>query len=69
MKNKFVADGCWRFLSGKKSATTESIEKKYAEELAAASPDEKGQIRERMAEEYRRLSKNAGHKPSPGTLW
>jgi hypothetical protein len=68
MKNKFVADGLRRFLHCKKSATPDAIEKKYAEELANASPDEKSQIRERMVEEYRRLSKNIGHQPSPGTV-
>jgi hypothetical protein len=69
MKNKFVADGYRRFLCGKKTATSGSIEKKYAAELAQAGPVEKIQIRERMVEEYRRLSKNEGHQPSPATLW
>jgi hypothetical protein len=69
MENKFIADGCQRFLRGKKAVTIESIEKKFTEKLSTANPDEKGQIREQMEEEYRRLSKNAGHKPSPGTLW
>jgi hypothetical protein len=69
MQNKFVADGFRRFLHGKKTVSMKSIQKKYAKELAAASPAQKTQIRERMAEEYRRLSKNEDHKPSPGTLW
>ena len=69
MKNKFVADGFRRFLRGKKAVTSESIEKKYAVELAKASPVKKNQIRERMAGEFLQLSKNEGHKPSPGTLW
>jgi hypothetical protein len=69
MKNKFVADGFRRFLRGKETVTSESIEKKYAKELAAASPAQKAQIRERMVEEYSRRSKIENHKPSPGTLW
>jgi hypothetical protein len=69
MKNKFIADGRWRFLRAKKIAASESIEKKYAAELAGAKPAEKIQIRERMVEEYRRLLKNEGHKPSPAALW
>jgi hypothetical protein len=44
MKNKFVADGYRRFLRGKKSGTSESIEKKYAAELAKASPVEKNKF-------------------------
>jgi hypothetical protein len=69
MENKFVANGYQRFMRGKKAVTSESIEKKYAAEFAEASPVEKKQIRERMAEEFLRLSKNEGHKPSAGTLW
>ena len=69
MKNEFVANGYRRFVRGKKAVTSESIEKKYAAELAKASPVEKNQIRERMTEEFLRLSKNEGHKPSAGTLW
>jgi len=67
-KNKFVADGPLRFLRGQQALSSESIEKKYAKELANASPAEKLQIRERMNREF--LSqKNREHKPSPGTLW
>ena len=69
MKNKFVADGPFRFLRGKKAALSESVEKKYAAELANAIPQQKLQIRERMAEECLRREKLEGHKPSPGTLW
>jgi hypothetical protein len=69
MKNKFVADGYRRFLRGKKSVASVSIEKKFAAEPAKASPVEKNQIRERMMEEFLRLSKNEGHKPSVGILW
>jgi hypothetical protein len=69
MKNKFVADGQFRFLRGRKAATSESIEKKYAAELATAGPDEKRKIRERMVEEFLRREKTLNHKPSAGTLW
>jgi len=66
MKNKFVADGFQRFLHGKKTVTSESIEKKYAKELAVASQPQKAQIREQMAQDFLRQQ---NHKPSPGTLW
>jgi hypothetical protein len=66
MKNKFVADGFRRFLRGKKAVASESIEKKYAKELAAASPAQKAQIPEQMAQG---LLRQQNHKPSPGTLW
>jgi hypothetical protein len=66
MKNKFVADGFRRFLHGKKTVASESIEKKFAKELAAASPAQKAQIREQMAREF---LQQQNHKPSPGTLW
>ena len=69
MKNKFVADGFHRFMRGKKAALSESVEKKYATELAKADPQQKRQIRERIVEEYLRRGKIEGHKPSPGTLW
>ena len=69
MKNKFVADGYQRFLHGKKVGTSESIEKKYAAELAKAGPAEKMQIQERMAAEFLRREKMEAHKPSPATLW
>jgi hypothetical protein len=69
MKNKFVADGPFRFLRGKKAALSESIEKKYAAELANADPQQRLQIRKRVVEECLRREKIEGHKPSPGTLW
>jgi hypothetical protein len=69
MKNKFVADGFHRFLRGKRAAGSESIEKKYAAELAKADPQQRLQIRERMVGECLRRGKIEGHKPSPGTLW
>jgi hypothetical protein len=63
-----VADGPRRFLRGKRALSFESIEKKYAQELADASPAEKPQIRGRMIREFLN-QKNREHKPSPGTLW
>ena len=69
MKNNFVADGLTRFLRGKKDAQFESIEKKYAAELANAGPDEKEKIRERMAKESLQRKKALNHKPSAATLW
>jgi hypothetical protein len=69
MKNKVVEDGYFRFLQGRKAATSESIEKKYAARLANAGPDEKRKIRERMVEEFLQREKTRNHKPSAGTLW
>jgi hypothetical protein len=69
MKNKFVVDGYRRFMRGKKAALSESVEKKYAAELANADPQQRLQVRKRMVEEYLRRGKIEGHQPSPGTLW
>ena len=69
MKNKFVADGYRRFLQGRRAMTSESIEGKYAAELAKATPGEKGKIHERMVEEFLRREKALNHKPSAATLW
>jgi hypothetical protein len=69
MKNKFVADGPFRFLRGKRLAAPGAIAKKYAAEAATASPAEKTRIQERMAAEILRREKTAGHQPSPATLW
>jgi hypothetical protein len=69
MKSKFVADGYRRFLRGKKAVTSESIEAKYAVELAKAGSAEKILICERMVGEYSRRITTENHKPSPGTLW
>jgi hypothetical protein len=66
MENNFVADGHRRFLRGRKALSPEAMEKKYVEELAAASPAQKAQIRERMAQN---LSRQQNHKPSPAALW
>jgi hypothetical protein len=69
MKNKVVADGYRRFLQGKKTIASASIEKKRAAELANAGPDEKEKIRERMAKESLQREKALNHKPSAATLW
>ena len=69
MKNKFIADGCHRFLQGKKTMASESIEKKHAAELANANPVEKERIREHLEEEFLRREKALKHKPSWATLW
>ena len=69
MKNKFVADGSQRLWLGKKALASESVENKYAVELAKAGPDEKEKIRERMAEENLWRQKALNHKPSAATLW
>jgi hypothetical protein len=42
------------------------MEKKHAGELAAASPAQKAQIREQMAQN---LSRQQNHQPSPAALW
>ena len=72
MENGFVSDGFDRFKYGQKEMTPkamakkrEAIEKKYKQLIAAARPDEKEQICERM---LRELS-NLNHEPSAGTLW
>ncbi|HUZ06778.1 MAG TPA: hypothetical protein VMV89_04750 [Candidatus Paceibacterota bacterium] len=66
MKNGFVAEGRRRFLRGKKTASMETIQEKYAKELAAASPAQKAQIREQITLDFLHQQ---NHKPSPGTLW
>lgn len=66
MKNG-IATGGWRRLKrGQKELSMESLEKKYAKELAAAGPQQKHEIHARMAEE---LLKQKNHKPSAGALW
>jgi hypothetical protein len=66
MKNQIVADGYQRFLRGQKALSSESLEAKYAKQLAVASPAEKTQLRQQMAEE---LLRKKSYKPSPQTLW
>jgi hypothetical protein len=69
MKNEFVADGYRRFSRGRKSRTAESIQKKYAEALAGASPVQKLKIHAQIMKEKWRGAKAESHKPSPGALW
>ena len=56
-------------MRAKRAAAAESIEKKYAAELANAKPVESAKIRERMAAEILRREKALNHKPSAATLW
>jgi len=66
MKNKFVADGPFRFLRGKKAVTLEAIEKKYAKELATAELHQKETIYQQIAKEFPR---HKNHEPSSAILW
>jgi hypothetical protein len=70
MRNKFVADGCHRFMRAKKNvASPESIAMKYAAELACARSDQQAEIRGRRERELLRRQKTASHQPSAGTFW
>jgi hypothetical protein len=66
VKNQIVADGPLRFARGQKALSAETLEAKYAKQLAAASPAEKTQLRQQMAEE---LLRKKSYMPSPQTLW
>lgn len=66
MENGIVEDGFERLQCGQKELTLESLEKKYAKELAAAEPHEKELIYQHMQNE---LLRQKNHKPSPYTLW
>jgi hypothetical protein len=66
MKNGIADHGLKRLQKGQKELTLESIQKKYAKELAEAQPQKKAEIYQRILDEYDR-QKN--HKPSAGTLW
>jgi hypothetical protein len=66
MKNRIVDGGYGRLRKGQKKLTLAFFEKKYAKELAAAGPLQKGEIYQRILDEYDR-QKN--HKPSAGALW
>ena len=68
MKNQVVADGYRRVLRGKQEAWSESVEEKYAAELANVNPRHTLLNRRRMVDEYPRRGKIEGHKPSAGTL-
>jgi len=69
MKNQIIADGHRRFLRGKKALLSESVEERYAVELAKADPHQRLLIRRRMVEEYLYRKKIEDHKPSAATLW
>lgn len=69
MKNHIAVGGLGRLLEGQRALQSESIEKKYAAELAKAGPDEKKEIYEHMAEEALGRHKMLNHQPSAGTLW
>ena len=66
MKDGIAEGGLGRLQHGQKELSMESIEKKYAKEIAAAEPHEKERIYQRMAEE---LARQRNHKPSAATLW
>jgi hypothetical protein len=66
MKNGIAEGGLERLRRGQKELSMESLEKKYAKELAAAEPHQKEKIYQRMAEEFTR-QKN--HKASIMTVW
>jgi len=69
LRNHIAADGEWRLWLGQKAMTSESIEKKYAKQLAKASPAEKKEIYQRMSDEIEKRRKMADHQPSAKTLW
>ena len=69
LKPQIVADGGLRLWRGQKAIASESIEKKYALELAKAGPDEKKEIHRRMLAEIEQRRKIAEHKPSSAALW
>jgi hypothetical protein len=66
MENSIISGGFGRLRKGQKKLTLKSLEKKYAKELAEAPPHQKGEIYQRILDEYNR-QKN--HKPSAGALW
>jgi len=68
MNPRFVPTGPIRFVTAKESGLWQSIEKKYAGQLASASWLKRQRIKVQMQREFFRRRKE-GHKPSPGTLW
>ena len=64
--NSFTHNGRWRLERGQRKLTLESLEEKYAKEIAAAQPYQKEQIYQRMASALARLK---NYKPSVYTLW
>jgi hypothetical protein len=69
MKSRIADGGGYRHYLGQRALESQSIEEKYADELAKAGPEEKKRIYERMADEAMRRAKMLNHKPSAGTLW
>ena len=69
MPSQIAAGGAFRHYLGQRALESQSIEEKYADELAKATPEEKKRIYERMADEAMRRAKKLSHKPSAGTLW
>jgi hypothetical protein len=69
MKNQFVADGPLRHFLGKKGLASEDIGKKYAAELATASPDHQKVINQRWLQELSKRKKMLAHQPSAVSLW
>ena len=69
MKHQIVADGTHRHFWGKRALSSQSIEEKFAKELATATQEEKKEIYERMADEAMRRKKMLDHKPSAKALW
>jgi hypothetical protein len=68
MKNGCQEQGSIEFDRGKESALWKSVQAKYADELAAASPLKKLRIKFQMQREFLRRRKE-GHEPSAKTLW
>jgi hypothetical protein len=68
MKTGLAETGPFRFRLGKEAALWKSIEAKYSNKLAVASPLKKLQIKFQMQREFLRRRKE-GHEPSPGALW
>jgi len=70
MRNKLTTDDNQRFLRIRQMAelTASRVEKKYADKIANAKPNEQLKLKEQMAREYRAIWKAQNHSPSSGTL-
>ena len=66
MKSGIVEGGLWRLRRGQKELTIESIQRKYAKELAVAEPHQKEIIYQKIAEEF---SRQKDHNPSWLAFW
>jgi len=64
--SKIAIGGGWRLWRAQKEFILEDMHKKHAKELAAATPEQKREILDRMLKDFDR-QKN--HKPSAGSLW